>query len=174
MLGCLSLGLEYYKTSIICNRAENINISNLGGTGKKTLTHTNIHNRYYNTCQRCQSVLVKHTKIEREGNSLREIEKHVVVFVVCQSVSQVQRGTYNNISVSVCCVKEPTKTSKQPTKTRYLGHVTGYQPIRDQCFGRFLICIMCIMIKLTHTLTHTQWKSRWVKIAIKTQTIEKP
>eukprot|EP00116_Pleurobrachia_bachei_P005557 sb/3465819/ len=28
----------------------------------------------------------------------------------------------------------PTETSKQPIRTRYLGHVTGYQPIRDQYF----------------------------------------
>eukprot|EP00116_Pleurobrachia_bachei_P000749 sb/3461011/ len=28
----------------------------------------------------------------------------------------------------------PTKTSKQPIRTRYLGHVTGYYPIRDQYF----------------------------------------
>eukprot|EP00116_Pleurobrachia_bachei_P003205 sb/3463467/ len=33
---------------------------------------------------------------------------------------------------------EPTDTSKLPVRTRYLGHVTGYQPIRDQYFGRFL------------------------------------
>ena len=26
------------------------------------------------------------------------------------------------------------EVSKQPIRTRYLGHVTGYQPIRDQCF----------------------------------------
>eukprot|EP00116_Pleurobrachia_bachei_P009891 sb/3470153/ len=30
--------------------------------------------------------------------------------------------------------QEPTETSKQPIKTRYFGHVTGYQPIRDQHF----------------------------------------
>eukprot|EP00116_Pleurobrachia_bachei_P015562 sb/3475824/ len=30
--------------------------------------------------------------------------------------------------------QEPTDTSKQPIKTRYLDHVTGYQPIRDQYF----------------------------------------
>eukprot|EP00116_Pleurobrachia_bachei_P018652 sb/3478914/ len=30
--------------------------------------------------------------------------------------------------------QEPTDTSKQPIITRYLGHVTGYQPIRDQYF----------------------------------------
>eukprot|EP00116_Pleurobrachia_bachei_P008999 sb/3469261/ len=29
---------------------------------------------------------------------------------------------------------EPTETSKQPIRTRYLGLVTGYQPIRDQYF----------------------------------------
>eukprot|EP00116_Pleurobrachia_bachei_P014629 sb/3474891/ len=29
-------------------------------------------------------------------------------------------------------IHEPTDTSKQPIRTRYLGHVTGYQPIRDQ------------------------------------------
>ena len=28
--------------------------------------------------------------------------------------------------------QEPTESSKQPIRTRYLGHVTGYQPIRDQ------------------------------------------
>ena len=26
------------------------------------------------------------------------------------------------------------RNSKQPIRTRYLGHVTGYQPIRDQYF----------------------------------------
>eukprot|EP00116_Pleurobrachia_bachei_P014677 sb/3474939/ len=30
--------------------------------------------------------------------------------------------------------QEPTETSKQPIRTRYLGHVTSYQPIRDQYF----------------------------------------
>ena len=34
----------------------------------------------------------------------------------------------------VCLIQEPTEPSKQPIKTRYLGHVTGYQPIRDQHF----------------------------------------
>eukprot|EP00116_Pleurobrachia_bachei_P015588 sb/3475850/ len=51
-----------------------------------------------------------------------------------------------NNSDQVCCVltylygatcssrQEPTETSKQPIRTRYLGHVTGCQPIRDQYF----------------------------------------
>ena len=30
--------------------------------------------------------------------------------------------------------QEPTETSKQLIITHYLGHVTGYQPIRDQYF----------------------------------------
>ena len=33
--------------------------------------------------------------------------------------------------------QESTKSSKQPIRTRYSGHVTSYQPIRDQYF---LIC----------------------------------
>ena len=31
-------------------------------------------------------------------------------------------------------IQEPTEFCKQPIRTRYLGHVTGYQPIRDQYF----------------------------------------
>ena len=30
--------------------------------------------------------------------------------------------------------QEPPDTSKQPIRTRCLGHVTGYQPISDQYF----------------------------------------
>ena len=30
--------------------------------------------------------------------------------------------------------QEPTEFRKQPIRTRYSGHVTGYQPIRDQYF----------------------------------------
>eukprot|EP00116_Pleurobrachia_bachei_P017748 sb/3478010/ len=30
--------------------------------------------------------------------------------------------------------QQPTESSKQPIITRHLGHVTGYQPIRDQYF----------------------------------------
>ena len=30
--------------------------------------------------------------------------------------------------------QQPTDTSKQPFRTRYLGHVTRYQPIRDHYF----------------------------------------
>eukprot|EP00116_Pleurobrachia_bachei_P014824 sb/3475086/ len=38
------------------------------------------------------------------------------------------------VQVRVSDNQEPTKTSKQPTRTRYLGHVTCYPPIRDQYF----------------------------------------
>eukprot|EP00116_Pleurobrachia_bachei_P005206 sb/3465468/ len=37
-------------------------------------------------------------------------------------------------------IQEPTDTSKQPIRTLYLGHVTGYQPIRDQYFGSHYLC----------------------------------
>eukprot|EP00116_Pleurobrachia_bachei_P000137 sb/3460399/ len=35
---------------------------------------------------------------------------------------------------TIQCSQEPIETSKQPIRTRCLGHVTGYQPIRDQFF----------------------------------------
>ena len=38
------------------------------------------------------------------------------------------------ISFCVPLPQEPTESSKQPIRTRYLGHVTGYQPIRGQYF----------------------------------------
>eukprot|EP00116_Pleurobrachia_bachei_P015113 sb/3475375/ len=47
---------------------------------------------------------------------------------------------YSNVSEENITVshfisgQEPTKTSKQPIRNRYLGHETGYQPIRDQYF----------------------------------------
>eukprot|EP00116_Pleurobrachia_bachei_P012317 sb/3472579/ len=36
--------------------------------------------------------------------------------------------------ISLPFVAEPNEISKKPIRTRYLGHVTGYQPIRDQYF----------------------------------------
>eukprot|EP00116_Pleurobrachia_bachei_P016425 sb/3476687/ len=33
-----------------------------------------------------------------------------------------------------CVYQEPTDTSEKTIRTRYLGHVTGYEPIRDQHF----------------------------------------
>eukprot|EP00116_Pleurobrachia_bachei_P009700 sb/3469962/ len=37
-----------------------------------------------------------------------------------------------NVGISKGEIQEPTEPSKQPIRARYLGHVTGYQPIRDQ------------------------------------------
>eukprot|EP00116_Pleurobrachia_bachei_P012258 sb/3472520/ len=42
--------------------------------------------------------------------------------------------THQSGFVVVTSHQEPIDTSKQPIRTRYLGHVTGYQPIRDQYF----------------------------------------
>eukprot|EP00116_Pleurobrachia_bachei_P014807 sb/3475069/ len=38
----------------------------------------------------------------------------------------------SHTSHSLTREQEPTETSKQPIRTRYLSQVTGYQPIRDQ------------------------------------------
>ena len=46
--------------------------------------------------------------------------------------SHFSRGYNSNISQGV--YHKPTESSKQPIRARYLGHVTGYQPIRDQYF----------------------------------------
>eukprot|EP00116_Pleurobrachia_bachei_P016310 sb/3476572/ len=35
--------------------------------------------------------------------------------------------------------QEPTDTSKPPIRTRHLGHVTGYQPFKDQYFLILLV-----------------------------------
>ena len=37
-------------------------------------------------------------------------------------------------SVVTPALQKPTEPSKHPIRTRYLGHVIGYQPIRDQYF----------------------------------------
>eukprot|EP00116_Pleurobrachia_bachei_P012150 sb/3472412/ len=49
---------------------------------------------------------------------------------------------YRRVGNSLSNCQEPTETSKQPIRTHYLGHVTGYQPIRDQYFGRFLLTVL--------------------------------
>eukprot|EP00116_Pleurobrachia_bachei_P009519 sb/3469781/ len=46
-----------------------------------------------------------------------------------QEHQQLGKGTISNDNI-----QEPTEISKQPIRTRYLGHVTGYQSIRDQYF----------------------------------------
>eukprot|EP00116_Pleurobrachia_bachei_P014864 sb/3475126/ len=49
---------------------------------------------------------------------------------------------------------QPTETSKQLIGTRYLGHVTGYQPIRDQYF--------LISSRTTHHHHQTTWHATCV------------
>eukprot|EP00116_Pleurobrachia_bachei_P016670 sb/3476932/ len=52
---------------------------------------------------------------------------------------------------------EPTETSKQPIRTRYLGHMnrTGYQPIRDQYFMIRLVPV--ITLRDQRTLRFHPW-----------------
>eukprot|EP00116_Pleurobrachia_bachei_P010550 sb/3470812/ len=42
--------------------------------------------------------------------------------------------TFPGAAEEIGSLQKPTESSKQPVRTRYLGHVTGYQPIRDQYF----------------------------------------
>eukprot|EP00116_Pleurobrachia_bachei_P004611 sb/3464873/ len=55
------------------------------------------------------------------------------------NVSKLQSQDSNKVPCSMPTnvqdhLRLPTDTSKQPIRTRYLGHVTGNQPIRDQYF----------------------------------------
>eukprot|EP00116_Pleurobrachia_bachei_P011477 sb/3471739/ len=51
----------------------------------------------------------------------------------------------------------PTEISKPPIKTLYLGHVTGYQPIRDQYF---------LVTHPSHTLSKPHTTRVWVTMAL--------
>eukprot|EP00116_Pleurobrachia_bachei_P004838 sb/3465100/ len=48
-------------------------------------------------------------------------------------------------------MSEPTETSKQPIRTRYLDHVTGYQPIRDYThkvqYTQGSVCCITVVIR---------------------------
>eukprot|EP00116_Pleurobrachia_bachei_P012483 sb/3472745/ len=61
--------------------------------------------------------------------------------------------TYSNLHFNPY-FQEPTETSKQPIRTRYLGHVTGYQPIRDQYFLIRSTTLQCIVLILHSIHTH--------------------
>eukprot|EP00116_Pleurobrachia_bachei_P005074 sb/3465336/ len=50
---------------------------------------------------------------------------HSISYFHCSTINS-NRGEFPK--------QQPTETSKQPIRTRYLGHVTGYHPIRDQYF----------------------------------------
>eukprot|EP00116_Pleurobrachia_bachei_P015947 sb/3476209/ len=53
-------------------------------------------------------------------------------------------------------VQEPTDTSKQPIRTRYLSHVTGYQPIRDpDSVGSYKTALNTTCPSLIHTELYT-------------------
>ena len=72
--------------------------------------------------------------------SFNQLTNCVLLFHV-----QLQRRT--------CLVMEQETTgfSKQPIRARYLGHVTGYRPIRDQYFLIRSVPIMCSLSSLTQS-----------------------
>eukprot|EP00116_Pleurobrachia_bachei_P018397 sb/3478659/ len=67
-------------------------------------------------------------------------------YEVVQIQGTAERGfsTLLRFPGSFFLLQEPTDTSKQPTRTRYLGHVTGYQPIRDQYFLNRSVPAFCV------------------------------
>ena len=48
---------------------------------------------------------------------------------ISRSISLAPRGSPEDQAFHL----QVTESSKQPIKARYIGHVTGYQPISDQC-----------------------------------------
>eukprot|EP00116_Pleurobrachia_bachei_P000523 sb/3460785/ len=56
--------------------------------------------------------------------------------------------------------QEPTEISKQPIRTRYLGHVTGYQPIRNQEF-LIRVCMRPITTVLARSACRTERSENW-------------
>eukprot|EP00116_Pleurobrachia_bachei_P005007 sb/3465269/ len=90
------------------------------------------------------------------SNSYSEIENReklidLVLLTLCEDSEDQQEGSRSMVinhnllfvtyltqlfcgflPLSLPSLHEPTETSKQPIRTRYLSHVTGYQPIRDQ------------------------------------------
>ena len=50
---------------------------------------------------------------------------------------------------------EQTEPSKQPIRARYLGHMTGYQPIRDQYF--LVQLTLCTWVTDTYLGASWEW-----------------
>eukprot|EP00116_Pleurobrachia_bachei_P018832 sb/3479094/ len=50
------------------------------------------------------------------------------------NISSLRRKSIHASNTHTHTHQKPTDTSKQPIRTRYLGHVAGCQPIRDQNF----------------------------------------
>eukprot|EP00116_Pleurobrachia_bachei_P010549 sb/3470811/ len=68
--------------------------------------------------------------------------------------------------------QEPTETSKQRIRTRYLGHVTGFPPIRD----RYFLIGSCLLAWLwEYVIEKTFWKTTVsiTKVASKSQSYKK-
>ena len=53
------------------------------------------------------------------------------------SVDLPSRSSVSSFSAVLGMYREPTESSKQPIRARYLGHVTGYQPTSEQYFLNF-------------------------------------
>eukprot|EP00116_Pleurobrachia_bachei_P004865 sb/3465127/ len=69
------------------------------------------------------------------ANRLKLAQQHIesaVMFYKMALSKRILQGKRKCHVCAACLYIEPTGTSKQPIITRYLGHVTGYQPIGNQ------------------------------------------
>eukprot|EP00116_Pleurobrachia_bachei_P006228 sb/3466490/ len=89
------------------------------------------------------SIVSHRQRRERERERERESAKSWYLSSILEA-SFLSGETNKKVITALACAKvaippivytqEPTETSKQPIRTRYLGHVTGNQPIRTQLF----------------------------------------
>eukprot|EP00116_Pleurobrachia_bachei_P003381 sb/3463643/ len=85
---------------------------------------------------RDQYFLIRSVSVGLENQVIRVIHKFqtFINYKYLKLLIIIIWGAKNIIIMNLHFMPEPTDTSKQQIKTRYLGHVAGYQPIRDQYF----------------------------------------
>ena len=89
-------------------------------------------------------------------NSIGSVTGAIITLVNCPKI--VQHVETQTAAMS----QEPTDTSKQPIRTRYLGHVTGYQPIRDQYFLNRSVHAMSLIMNTTKFRLHAR-SLHWIQ-----------
>ena len=84
------------------------------------------------TCLSCKMLAIK-LLLRLTDLSARKKSCDNLCEIICHTALHGLRGWFVfTCKHDLVIVHEPTESSKQPIRTRYLGHVTGYQPIRDQ------------------------------------------
>eukprot|EP00116_Pleurobrachia_bachei_P008988 sb/3469250/ len=80
-------------------------------------------------------ILRRLTIVVSDSNHIRAFNSPIVSNIACtNSLIRMSIALCTALLQTALSNQEPTDTSKHPIRTRYLGHVTGCQPIRDQYF----------------------------------------